>query len=280
MAELNSARKTAGVPSSEMQASQGIIQSLKLPFLPSKIAGLELWLDADDSDTLTINGSDVITWTDKSTSSNDVTQPTASFRPTISSGIQNGRNGVEFDGNDNYLLLDSTPSLNGNIGEVFVVYKTDQLDYSGRLFATCTSSATEGGTDFAASSSSDQSPDNPGPQVTDSDPVGADTLVIGETTPLTTTEAFIAHFTSDGADWAISINNIVQGLEVRIDNTGNWFGDRSPDRLSIGAAAFSTTVLFYDGKIFEILVYDGVNLTSGQRQDVHTYLANKWGVTI
>lgn len=67
-----------------------------------------IWLDADDSTTITANVSnDVATWADKSGSSNDFTQSTDSNKPTLVS--VNGRSALYFDGANTSMT--STSSL-------------------------------------------------------------------------------------------------------------------------------------------------------------------------
>ena len=48
--------------------------------------GAKLWLDATDATTITITGSGISTWADKSGNSNDLTQSTDSKRPTYNTG--------------------------------------------------------------------------------------------------------------------------------------------------------------------------------------------------
>jgi len=59
------------------------------PWNPAQLgADLALWLDADDSDTITLNGSNVSQWDDKSTKGRNFTQPTASIQPAyLSTGL-------------------------------------------------------------------------------------------------------------------------------------------------------------------------------------------------
>ena len=85
---------------------------------PAEITTLSLWLDADDSDTVTIVDGGVSAWADKSGDDNDFTQTTASKRPSYTAEEY-----VSFGTND---LL--THSVNGDIltatnGSVIVVAK-------------------------------------------------------------------------------------------------------------------------------------------------------------
>lgn len=66
-------------------------------FDPTNIEGLVLWLDANDSSTITEAGAGVSAWTDKSGNGVDFAQTTDGARPAYSTGAQNGRNIVAFD---------------------------------------------------------------------------------------------------------------------------------------------------------------------------------------
>lgn len=59
------------------------VYSSALPWTPSELgASLALWLDADDASTITLNGSTVSQWSDKSGNGRHATQASASAQPT------------------------------------------------------------------------------------------------------------------------------------------------------------------------------------------------------
>ena len=69
-------------------------------FAPPVPANLSLWLDASDSSAMTLSGSSVSAWNDKSGTGNNVTQSTAANMPQLvaaASGI-NGRSVIGFNG--------------------------------------------------------------------------------------------------------------------------------------------------------------------------------------
>lgn len=79
-------------------------------FNPKSITGLQLWLDASDASTITLNGSTVSEWRDKSGNARHVLQSTASLQPSyVTNGI-NGRPAVAPDGEDDRLSLASSIS--------------------------------------------------------------------------------------------------------------------------------------------------------------------------
>lgn len=65
-------------------------------FSPTQIAGLELWLDAADAASITLNSGNVSEWRDKSGKARHATQATAANQPAYSSSQQNGKGGIDF----------------------------------------------------------------------------------------------------------------------------------------------------------------------------------------
>lgn len=62
-----------------------------------------LWVDADDSGTITLVSSAVSAWADKSGNGNNLTMDTTTARPTVSSAALNGKDVILFDGVNDYL---------------------------------------------------------------------------------------------------------------------------------------------------------------------------------
>jgi hypothetical protein len=74
-----------------------------LSFSPLSVADLTCWLDSDAA-YITLNGSDVATWSDRSGAGNDVAQATPANQPLyVSSGGPNNLPYVEFDGASEYV---------------------------------------------------------------------------------------------------------------------------------------------------------------------------------
>ena len=73
---------------------------------PTNIA-TALWLDAADAATVTLNGSTVSQWRDKSGNARHVAQATAVKQPTYTLAAQNGLNVLSFDGNSRSLFASS-----------------------------------------------------------------------------------------------------------------------------------------------------------------------------
>lgn len=68
---------------------------------------LALWLDADDASTITLNGSNVSQWNDKSGNGRNIGQAVATQQPAYSNAGLNGKNILTFDGTDDILFRDT-----------------------------------------------------------------------------------------------------------------------------------------------------------------------------
>lgn len=93
-----------------------------VPFEPSDLTGLGLWLDAADLDTISLNGSAVTQWNDKSGATRNFVQATGSAQPALVPGARNGLPALRFDGSNDRLGLGSNSLLRAAPGvTAFVV---------------------------------------------------------------------------------------------------------------------------------------------------------------
>lgn len=76
------------------------------PWTPAQIT-TALWLDAEDTGTITLNGSTVSQWSDKSGNARNATQATGALQPTYVSTGLNGKPTV------NFTVSNKMPTLNG-----------------------------------------------------------------------------------------------------------------------------------------------------------------------
>ena len=89
-------------------------------FNPSRISGLQLWLDAtkglfdatSGGNPVTTDGATIARWEDQSSSGYHVTQATSANRPVLKTGIKNNKNVVRFDGTNDALISASISSDN------------------------------------------------------------------------------------------------------------------------------------------------------------------------
>ena len=92
--------------------------NIQIPtFLPTDSA---LWLDADDSSTITTVSGAVSEWRDKSSNNRHATQTTASNRPLLVGNGLNGTDVIRFDGSD---WMDCLTSLTLTSQHLFTIFK-------------------------------------------------------------------------------------------------------------------------------------------------------------
>jgi hypothetical protein len=86
-----------------MPMNPRLLRPLSRGWLPRREAGLEFWLDAADTATITLNSGNVSEWRDKSGKARHGTQATAGSQPAYGTNTLNGRNLVLFDGSDDFI---------------------------------------------------------------------------------------------------------------------------------------------------------------------------------
>ena len=83
---------------------KGILSSGTIPWTPSQLgASLALWLDAEDTSTITLNGSNVSQWDDKSGNGRHASQATAVIQPAYLATGFNSNPSIDFDGSNDQL---------------------------------------------------------------------------------------------------------------------------------------------------------------------------------
>lgn len=108
-------------------------------------SNLSVWLDAQDTSTLTDDGGGLISlWQDKSGNGNDVAAPSSTYRPTLGTGI-NGNQALAFHGRENYMQkLNPTNTPTGDSSySMLVVFRTDST-LTGTVGNTLASFGTQG----------------------------------------------------------------------------------------------------------------------------------------
>ncbi|MFM6606057.1 MAG: hypothetical protein ACKPH3_18615 [Dolichospermum sp.] len=86
-----------------MRPSTRLVVLGKKLWTPAQIS-TALWLDAADASTITLNGSTVSQWNDKSGNGRNAIQATAANQPTYSVEIFNNKPGLSFDGVNDFLV--------------------------------------------------------------------------------------------------------------------------------------------------------------------------------
>jgi hypothetical protein len=120
------------------------LQGGRLPraWTPAQLPALALWLDAADTSTITLNGSNVSQWNDKSGNGRNFAQATAASQPAYLATGFNGRPTLQTDGAD-FLELGSS-GLGSNVSGITCAIVG--LHPAGAVFSTV-----QGSTEFVIS---------------------------------------------------------------------------------------------------------------------------------
>lgn len=235
----------------------GAISTTQLtPPLSIPLAGLLMWLDANDSGSLFVNdngtggqpsnGGTVGRWTDLSGNGNDIFQATSGNRPTYNTNSINGLPVITFDGVDDYLIATSFAWVRSST--VFVVVK--RLTTTGSIFDG------NGGNTGRFYSVGGTSMQVYGDSGAVSIPASAYTIV------KVTMET--------GAQDTMTVDNGTQVVTSTFNN-GNWNG------FILGDTAFTGDPSKIE--VAEVIGYDRL-LTSGEDGIVWSYLSDKYNITI
>lgn len=104
-----------------------LVNSYALGWTPSELgSALALWLDAADAGTITLNGSNVSQWNDKSGNNRHATQATAVNRPTYQADGFNGRPTLNFDGGSDFMGMSNALQIGNSSAvsySVFVAFR-------------------------------------------------------------------------------------------------------------------------------------------------------------
>jgi hypothetical protein len=213
-------------------------------FAPTQIPGCQLWLDAADPTTVSLSGSNVTQWNDKSGNNRHAVVNGTNFATWTSS-----TNGLLF--NNSYYITPYTADPTNETG--FVVF-----NYTSSYPNIIIVGAQSGGREIAIFNFTDN--------------VGVIKALVawGPTTPITkNTIQMATSVITSGVSVTISANG---GSPV--SNAALTFNSGGTTVLGREVAA---NTLPFGGFIHEILFFNSV-LQSAQRQQIEGYLAWKWGV--
>lgn len=218
-------------------------------------ANLELWLDADDSSTITLNGSTVSQWDDKSGNDYHVSQGTASNQPTYTTSVLNSKSVVRFDGNDE-LLNGSATVVGGSTNRtVFIVFNSTagSVTYSVTL-----GDSTSTGQAFGISREIAVRVNN-GSRVWSTGAINSTHSIV--------TIALDGTSTTDLSAWKNGSSLTASSTSAQTINTaaGIIVGN--------GTSGGNLT-----GDVAEVVVYSSA-LSTTDRESVESYLSSKWGIT-
>ena len=241
-------------------------------FNPSRISGLQLWLDAtkglfdatSGGSPVTTDGATVARWEDQSGSGYHVTQSTSANRPVLKTGIRNSKNVIRFDGSNDALVSANIVENNLSAMTCFVVAYVAGFGGSnvGRYFE-------RGGRRlwFVDGSSGNLN------RVL-LNPVGSGHQTANNS--ISVSNWFLSSFRWDGG--TSYLTNVSQRIN-RSDSTKSLVESFTP--LSVANTAYavgnrSALDRGFNGDFAELIIYNQA-LTTEQIDNVEGYLAAKWG---
>ncbi len=241
-----------------LQTKYGIAGTYTEPASLPRVEGLKLWLDANDATTVTLDGSEVTQWDDKSGQANHAVAG-ATKRPTYETGGLGGRSYLDF--SRDQLTVSDLGIADGQERTLFLVMDYSTLTQNSEIFGTATGTMIDVGTYFAPSDPREErlrlrSPAGNLYSEEGSVPTGANLLtVVG----LGAGEGTLA---------------FRDGVQI-LSDPGDFFHYDLTGNVGVGGALFNGRE--YVGHISEVLLFDRV-LTGREMNDVGFYLEQKYGL--
>lgn len=227
---------------------------------------MSLWLDAADAATVSLSGSNVTQWNDKSGNGKNAVQSSATLRPTYTANLLNGKGGLTYDGVNDCLQVASF--VTKPFVTAFIVTKTTNANpffmEQGPNVNTNDGFYIFGANAYAASTR--RSPNF--------------NFASAPVNWLGSTDAIISYLSTatpavTGSIYSIWKNgttvSLTQSTSTTVGNTN------TTDTLNIGARNNGSAIPM-NGNLHEIIIY-AAELSTTNRQKVEGYLANKWGLT-
>jgi hypothetical protein len=237
---------------------------------------LTLWLDASDTSTISLNGSEVTQWNDKSGNGYNFAQSTSNKRPLSGTRTQNTLNVIDFDGTNDSLSTTAAKSafnfLHRSTSTIFVVLKQDAVNNIKSILNTGLQTFYSNEVGFFVWSNS---PSTYQIGVSNASSIVAQINAgFNETTPrydsiksdpANATAADRLKYSKNGG--AFSGTNTASASITTADSSYNFM---------LGNSANSETTPM-DGWIGEVIIYNSI-LSAGDTTSVQTYIAAKWGI--
>ena len=226
-----------------------------------------LWLDAADSDTITLNGSNVSQWDDKSGNLRHVSQGESTAQPGYSAtSWQETKPALSFDGSNDTLICSGYKSVDTSQPHTYIaVIKSNTL--SGLPFVIAQHYMSDAGESresalFGVSSGFDMT----------------NRFAFGPRPPHANNQARIAHSTDASVLIGVATtgNNALWRNGDINDSRSTTLSNNNTDDLRIGSRSGGGDT--FSGLVAEVIVLDFAADTD-TRQKIEGYLAHRWGLT-
>jgi len=240
-------------------------------FTPKSIAGCVLWLDAADASTISLNGSKVSQWDDKSDSGFDAVQATEADQPDYNATGMNGKGTIDFVAADTEFLScgDNVVYSNTNGMSVFVV--VDHTDDGANQMIVTKYDAANNKREWYLATTFADTKSNFSTQLANGtfDPDEVATIAAyAPTVPTIFSSIWVPDVSTDIYANGGSKSSAVDAAPTMTD---------TDEPIYVGKQGPANN--YMNGKIAEIIIYNTA-LSDAARQAVETYLSNKWGITI
>ena len=249
------------------------------PYIPSPVAGYKAWYDASDTATITVSGSNVTQWNDKSANALHLVQATSTKQPLSGTRTQNGLNMIDFDGNDDVLVSSASAAtwkfLTDATGSSFFIVMFCDTSSAGWYLTSVSGSSVANTPSYTWYKNGDDTgyfgkgTDNPsgynwftsGTSISFSDNTAQQWALISNPTAATASRMLI---------YKNGVANTNLNGQTAVSSTNN---PSTP--LNLGG--YSSGAESLNGTICEVIIYDSV-LNSTDREANEDYLAAKWGL--
>jgi len=243
-------------------------------FSPLAITGCCTWLDAADSSTVSLNGSGVSQWLDKSTNGFLFTQSTAGNQPIYSNNSLNNKNTLQFNGaNSQYLGGPTNFAVGTNSYALFAVFRFSDTTSTGSVFNKSLAGQQNGRIIFIREGSTFN--------FRIADNVNANNY-FSDTYSGNTYRVMVLIYNRTSGNGYIYNNGTVAST-FSVDKTSNL---TNSDNFIIGgynngSGTVSPPLSGYclTGNIAEIIAFsNNYDMTTATQQQIEGYLAWKWGI--
>jgi hypothetical protein len=220
------------------------------------VSGYTLWLDASDAASLTLSGSNVSAWADRSGNNNNATE---GDQPTYNATAQNGLGGIEFTGAQ---VLNLPLGIAGSTASIFAVVRLT-IPWQG----------------VAVKIGDQGSGYGVGIGNTTFDSQGLNAVAsydgygwLAGSTSLSTSNAMILSLIVGGSSGTLYLDAVSQQTI-----SGSPFAPANYASIG-GYGGGQRTGRDWYGTIYEVLVYPSA-LSSGQQAEIQSYLSSKWATS-
>jgi hypothetical protein len=234
-------------------------------------SNLALWLDAEDTNTITLNGSTVSQWNDKSGNGRNVAQATAGSQPTYSIFSASAKAALSFDGGDWLENLAPGTLLRAAPGATLATVANYTNNAAGRC-AVGISTPTAGQNRATLSANLAGTAG----YLTGGRRLDSDTFGLAGSATFTAAATLIQTGVLDYAnsDAFSYVNGSLNASNTSFQTNGNT-SDTNPGALYVGISGTGTNFML--GLVGEVIV-TSTALDAANRERVEGYLAWKWAL--